>query len=166
MFLVMLPSLSLLRTQTTVKTHDVVPWRVAYQCVPWRWWPDCSCPAPALGWSLDQIGLRRRRAWSPHRTWNKVVVKEKKYRVPVKEYRCSYRDYSSICGAKNRWDHSAQTWSALATQPLMWVNFVWGIWRWPFRGSFSQSPCLARLEENVTCAPWKNLIKAKPSTWC
>ena len=49
---------------------------VVYQCVPWRWWPGCSCPAPASGWSPDRTGPLRRRVWSPHRTWVNIKVKE------------------------------------------------------------------------------------------
>lgn len=49
---------------------------VLYLCVPWMWWPDCSCPVPASGWSPDRTGPLRRRVWSPHQIWEKTEVKE------------------------------------------------------------------------------------------
>ena len=49
---------------------------VTYRCVPWTWWPGCSCPAPASGWSPAPTGPLRRRVWSPRRTWDKITVKE------------------------------------------------------------------------------------------
>lgn len=94
-----------------------------YQCVPWRWWPSCSCPAPASGWSPDQTGPLRRRVWSPHQTWTRWRSKNNKL---LKNYWCAY--WILICY------HCSFAWAA------HWPSCVYGCERlydmWDLSPSF------------------------------